>query len=121
MWQPFRQCSSGVGMRIIALILICVTALTACQKRKDQIAFDGQFFRASASSTREDRTTFDITVRPFSSSPKGALEAGRYQATVYCIKRYGVSAVDWETDPYQDPDTYAVDNDTLELRGRCIE
>lgn len=106
-------------MRPVVLFLISVALLAACNQRKDQIAFDGQYFRAKASKAGDRREDFVVTVKPVSASPEGALEAGRYQATRYCVLQFGSSEIDWVVGPDQDAGTLVAQNDEITLQGTC--
>jgi hypothetical protein len=103
---------------VVALGLIAAL-VAGCGNRQDRFAFDGQYFRSSAARVEGDRRQIVISVRPASASLQGAVEAGRYEATRYCIENYGNSAVDWVVGPDQDLGSYRVENDTLVLRGAC--
>ena len=102
------------------LVLLC-SALVACGNvRKDKLSFDGQYFRSKASKTgSDDRRQFSVDVRPVSASVEGAQEAGRHEATKYCIENFGNSVVFWDIGPDDDPQTYVLDGDTLVLQGTC--
>lgn len=103
-----------------AVVLGLIAGLVAgCGAREDRIAFDGQFFRSSISRVDGDRQQFAVSVRPVSASLEGALEAGRYEVTQYCVRNYGTSRADWLVGPDQDPGTYRIENDELVLRGTC--
>ncbi len=102
-----------VGLSLIAALV------AGCGGRQDRFAFDGQYFRSKAARVEGDRRQFIISVRPASASLEGAVEAGRYESTKYCIENYGNSAVDWVVGPDQDLGTYRIENDTLLLRGAC--
>ena len=106
-------------MRNVVIFLCCGLVLAGCASRQDRFAFDGQYFRSSASRVDGDPQQIAITVRPVSASFEGALQAGRYEATRYCVQNYGNSAVDWVVGPDQDPGSYRIENDTLVLRGAC--
>lgn len=108
-------------MKSFALVLVGAVALTACDKRDDQIAFDGKIFRAKLSTVDKQRDQFSIEVSPASASLVGAREAGRYEATRYCIENYGSSDVDWVAGPDAEDGTLTVRDDRLLLRGACIE
>lgn len=107
-------------MKKLGLVLLCLCA-AGCVERKERQSFDGQFFSARLSSTRGDRSNFQIAIKPVSASIEGALEAGRYESTRHCVTYYGSSEVDWQIGPDQDPESYAISNDTLLLQGRCVE
>jgi hypothetical protein len=103
----------------VIFALIAATALTACQNRKDRLAFDGQYFRSKASKVDKDFQHIDVSVKPVSASFEGALAAGEHEATRYCVLNFGTSEIIWEVGPDQKPETYQIQNDTLVLRGRC--
>lgn len=84
----------------------------------DTILFDGINFRHKAKAVdSKDRKNFVVTVRPVSASMTAAREAGKYEATVYCINYFGKSDVKWSIGP--DSEVVPVENDTLTLTGRC--
>lgn len=104
------------------LVLAASVALTACsgeRKRRDQLPFEGIYFKSRAASTREDRRAFTVTVTPVSASLDGARAAGRYEATKYCLRAFGSSDIDWTLAPDAEQATLAVADDTLTLTGRC--
>lgn len=111
-----------------ALILICAAtlALTGCSslfdgtRRENRVYFDNVYFRGAAKAVdKADRRNFVSTARPVSRSPAGAREAVAYHATKYCIRWFGVSEITWETDPKAE--VVPIENDTIELRGTCVE
>lgn len=103
-----------------ALMFALTAGLAACGNlRRDQIAFDGQTFRSKAAKASDDRRAFTVEVRPVSASMEGAREAGRFEATKYCVETFGNSAVVWQVGPEDDPASYALQGDTLVLQGTC--
>lgn len=98
---------------------ICAGLLAGCgsSKKRSLELFDGHRFPARLERVSEDRRSFEITVREVSQSPAGAREAGRYQATRYCIEQFGSSMAEWEIGP-DDENLPAVDN-TLFFKGAC--
>ncbi|WP_223423369.1 hypothetical protein [Tateyamaria pelophila] len=102
-------------------LLMAALLVSACSGgiRADKIAFDGVNFRSSASAIDKQRDFFEVTVAPASSSILGAREAGRYEATRYCIKNFGSSDMDWAQGPDAADGTLIIDNDRLILRGTC--
>lgn len=113
--RPSRQILRGG-------VILCLSAalLAACGNRRDNaIPFDGQFFRAVAKKIDRTRDAFTVTVRPVSASFEGALQAGEYEATKYCILTFGSSDIDWEIGPDLDPEAYTIDGDQLLLSGTC--
>lgn len=105
---------------LMTLLLIAAFVLTGCSERRaDRITFDGQLFRASAKKIDKRRLDFEVVVRPVSASLEGAREAGRYEATRYCIGNFGTSDVEWVDGPDAEDGTLLVSNDRLTLRGTC--
>jgi hypothetical protein len=108
-------------IRAAILPLLCGATLAGCGNRQAEHAFDGQYFRARAAKVGGDVAQIEVSVRPVSVSFRGALEAGRYEATRYCVTTFGNSEIDWLVGPDQAPQSYVIDNDTLVLRGICEE
>ena len=104
-----------------AFILLSVAFLAACggPLSDDAIAFDGQFYRTKIDTDRGSRDEFIVTARPVSASLLGAREAARYEATVYCVNRYGSSAIRWAVGPDSPDEDLTIRDDTLTLQGTC--
>ena len=104
----------------LGAIAVLAAGLVACGPDEDDILFDGQFFRASIDSERATREKFTVKVRPASSSLLGAREAARYEATVYCIGRYGSSKIKWiGASPDSEDTELTIRDDTLFMQGEC--
>ena len=106
-------------MRVGMALLVSVVALSACGPDDDDILFDGQFFRAKLKSERSTPDEFVVTTSPVSASLLGAREAARYEATVYCVNRFGRSDIVWAVGPDDPDEQMPISNDTLTLQGRC--
>ena len=112
---------------LVALVL--VTATTACSRIplpfRDRVVaadaeFDGQRFRSSISSQRADRRDFVVAVRRADRNVGAALEAGRYKAVTYCLKRFGASDIDWDVGPDQEVEQVILtEGGNLAMSGRC--
>jgi len=102
-------------------MLAATLLLAACsgERRAERVAFDGQFFRASAKKVDRQRLNFEVTVRPVSASLAGAREAGRFEAIRYCIGNFGTSNIDWTNGPDAEDGTLRIANDRLLLLGTC--
>jgi hypothetical protein len=99
-----------------------VLPLSACGGSEgEDILFDGQSFRASLDVDNDARQNFILSVRPVSASLEGAREAGRYEATVYCVNRYGSSDIIWVVGPDSPDEALPIADDTLTLQGSCRE
>ena len=111
-------------MKTWMIPLVVLSLLGACQKgyfsTRQQVEFDGVSFRTKSEvRDKEDKKSFAVTVRPVSASFTGAREAGRWEATRYCVRRYGSSVIKWEVGPDDEPTTLPVSDDRLTLTGRC--
>jgi len=102
-------------------LLIATLLLTACsgERRADRVAFDGVFFRSSASKVDRQRDVIEVAVSPVSASLEGAREAGRFEATRYCIQQYGTSNIDWTYGPDAEDGLLRISGDKLLLQGTC--
>ena len=106
--------------RVLMIFGVCLALIGCDNIRKDDQAFDGQFFRSKAERVgRDDRRPFTVAVRPASASIKGALEAGRHEATKYCVETFGNSRINWVLGPDAPPESYVLERDTLMLEGVC--
>ena len=118
--EPVHAGCSRVMMVRLGAIAILTAGLTACGPDEDDILFDGQFFRASIDSERATREKFTLTVRPASASLLGAREAARYEATVYCVNRYGSSKIKWiGASPDSEDADLTIRDDKLFMQGEC--
>lgn len=106
-------------MRAGAVLLISALGLTACGPDDDDILFEGQYFRTKVKSERSQRDVFVVTSSPVSASLSGAREAARYEATVYCVNRFGRSDIVWAVGPDSPDEQLPISNNTLTLQGRC--
>ncbi len=106
-------------MRFGLLLLMSALALVACGPDDDDILFDGQFFRSKLKTERSTPDEFIVTSSPVSASLAGAREAARYEATVYCVNRFGRSDIIWAVGPDSPDEQLPILNDTLTLQGRC--
>ena len=106
---------------LIGALLSAALVLASCglDRRADRIAFDGVYFRSKARKLDKQRALFEVAVGPAFASIQGAREAGRYEATRYCIENFGTSAVDWQNGPDAEDDALIIANDRLILRGTC--
>lgn len=102
------------------LMLMAALLLAGCSNvRADKIAFDGVYFRSTANAIEKQRDFFEIRVTPASSSIEGAREAGRYEATRYCIENFGTSNMAWVNGPDAENGSLTINDDSLILRGTC--
>ena len=107
-------------MRRLALLVI-VVLVAGCQKRVPDYLFDGIDFRADTDAPRGDRRSFITTVRAAAQNVAAAQRAGRYSATQHCVRKFGVSEIDWSPASAAAPETLALTPDgTLVMQGKCV-
>ena len=105
-------------MKLVCLIsmLAVVTACGRIDTENDPL-FDGMRFSSKITISKMDPKAFDIVVANASKSLTGAREAGRWRSTVYCVRTYGSSDVDWVYGP--DAEAPVIENGALILKGTC--
>lgn len=124
--------SKDMGMtgRLIGILAMALV-LSGCAGVRDRVSniasggtdvrFEGERFRGRASGDRDDRLLFTSSVRNASRSVEGAIQAAEYEGTRYCIEMLGTSDISWEVGPDLPADQLYQENDTVTLRGRCVE
>ncbi|KEJ89425.1 hypothetical protein [Sulfitobacter donghicola] len=106
-------------MKVWMGFVFCAGLLVGCTSPEDRIFFDGQFYNSKLRKVDRQLDQFVVTVRPVSKSLEGAREAGRYEATVYCVNAFGSSDIIWIAGPDAADDQLNIEKDTLTLRGNC--
>ena len=108
-------------MRGLVLSVVCLAVLAGCGKtsNKEKLLFDGYTFKTSIKDVKEDPQMFDVTVKGANQSRTAAEDAGRYEATRYCVVNYGNSKLEWLVVKETSDGEVKVEQDTLLLRGRC--
>ena len=95
--------------------------MTGCSNpfelEENKVSFDGYYFSSKLSRSKLDDRSFHLTVRRASRSLSGAREAGRYEATRFCIKNYGTSDIKWVLGP--DDQSIGLTGKVLKLSGQC--
>ena len=104
---------------ILSLVAACGTAPT---RSSDRVAFDGQYFRASAKPVdkRKAPAEFRVTVSGASASLDGAREAGRFEGTKFCVQNFGASRIVWSVGPDTEPQNLRIVDDKLTFAGTCL-
>ncbi len=102
---------------IIALTFFLSFASCGERYLDNQVSFDGIRFGSSLKKISGDDLAFQVIVRNAARSLEGAREAGRYEATKYCIEKLSTSDIDWKISP--DADDLVLYSGNLELSGRC--
>lgn len=107
-------------LRPILISLAVLMLVASCsQLEQKRNFFDGSLFRASAKKVDKDRAEFLVTVSRASQTLKGARQAGDYEATRYCIQRFGTSDIAWAAGSEPEAISQVTAKDTLVLRGTC--
>ncbi len=106
-------------MKFLTGLVISVSLLAACTSTDDRIYFDGHFYDSKLRKADGQFDVFTVSVKPVSKSLAGALEAGKYEAVVYCVNNYGSSDIRWSAGPDAPEGQLNIDKDTLWLQGRC--
>jgi hypothetical protein len=106
---------------VITAILGAAAVLAACGDiyEANKVAFEGHYFSARLSRDKDNHRAFAVQVSPVSLSLSGAREAGRYEATKYCIENYGSSAVAWTVGPDSPDASIPVQDDSASFSGAC--
>ena len=97
--------------------LMLVGCLNPLEPEENKIAFDGYHFSSKLSRSKLDDRSFDLTVRRANRSLLGAREAGKYEATRFCIKNFGTSYIKWVIGP--DDQSIGLTGKVLKLSGQC--
>ena len=106
---------------IMGLAASSFLMMTGCSNpfelEENKVSFDGYYFSSKLSRSKLDDRSFDLTVRRANRSLSGAREAGRYEATRFCIKNYGTSDIKWVLGP--DDQSIGLTGKVLKLSGQC--
>ena len=96
-----------------------VLSVASCSRLIDdnRVAFGGIYFSSKVQSEKAHKENFEIFVRKATQNITAAREAGEYEATIYCVRNFGTSDVDWVYGP--DDVAPQFDDDALYLKGTC--
>ena len=97
--------------------LIVMGCSNPFELEENKVSFDGYYFSSKLSRNKSDNRSFDLKVRRANRSLVGAREAGRYEATRFCIKNFGTSDVKWILGP--DDQSIGLTGKVLKLSGQC--
>lgn len=112
-------------MRGAIILLLATGLLASCgiqekiRGENNRVAFDGIYFKSRLNADKADTMAFAVTVAGASQNIDAAREAGRYEATKYCVNNFGNSEVDWSAGPDAPLGALVISDDTLNLAGRC--
>ena len=111
----------GTRYFVMTLIFCSCLILLGCSNpltlEENKVSFDGYYFPFKLLRNKADDRSFDLTVKRANRSLSGAREAGRYEATRFCIKIFGTSDIKWFLDP--DDENIGLTGRVLKLSGQC--
>ena len=111
----------GTRYFVMTLIFCSCLILLGCSNpltlEENKVSFDGYYFPYKLVRNKVDDRSFDLTVKRANRSLPGAREAGRYEATRFCIKIFGTSDIKWFLDP--DDENIGLTGRVLKLSGQC--
>ena len=112
----FENCYSVTTLIMCSCLILlgCSNPLTL---EENKVSFDGYYFPYKLIRNKVDDRSFDLTVKRANRSLSGAREAGRYEATRFCIKIFGTSDIKWFLDP--DDENIGLTGRVLKLSGQC--
>ena len=100
------------------IISLSILLLLGCSARNNEnrVPFDGVLFnpKLKVGASKKD---FEIIVPRSHRSLFGAKEAGRYEATIYCVNKFGTSDIIWDVSP--DDISKVTSNKSIFIKGRC--
>ena len=119
---------------LMVLLIGALLATTACSRignavgrlsgaasGQSRVELEGTRFRARLERNRDDTRQVVISVTPVAVNPEGAQEAGRLEATKYCLKTFGSSDTAWEIGPDLPVEELEIVDDRIVLVGRCTQ
>ena len=100
------------------IISLSILLLFGCSARinENRVPFDGVLFNAKLK-VGSSKKAFEVTVPLSHRSLAGAKEAGRYEATIYCVNKFGTSDIIWDVSP--DDVSKVTSNKSIFIKGRC--
>ena len=119
----FGQIINLVHKRCLCSVLVLCPffVLLGCSNPLDleenKVSFDGHYFSSKITQNKTDNRYFALMVRRASRSLSGARDAGRYEATRFCIKNFGTSDIEWVLGP--DDENVGLTGKILKLSGKC--
>ena len=106
-------------MRALITILLTLGLFSCGESYLDnQVAFEGIKFKTDLNPAKGNDFAFNVSVKNAEQNLKGAREAGRYEATKFCIERLSTSDIEWIKGPDSDP--LPLQDGNLKLSGKCV-
>ncbi len=113
-WAQTQYFIIGLATSSFLIMMGCSNPL---ELEENKVSFDGYYFSSKLSRSKLDDRSFDLTVKRANRSLSGAREAGRYEATKFCIKNFGTSDIKWVLGP--DDHSIGLTGKVLNLTGQC--
>ena len=113
-WPQSQYFIMGLATSFFLMMTGCSNPLAL---EENIVSLDGYYLSSKLSRSKLDDRSFDLTVRRANRSLSGAREAGRYEATRFCIKNYGTSDIKWVLGP--DDQSIGLTGKVLKLSGQC--
>ena len=113
-WPQSQYFIMGLATSSFVIMVACSNPF---ELEENKVSFDGYYFSSKLSRSKLDDRSFDLTVRRANRSLSGAREAGRYEATRFCIKNFGTSDIKWVLGP--DDQNIGLTGKVLKLSGQC--
>ena len=110
-----RYFSIGLATFSFLIVMGCSNPF---ELEENKVSFDGYYFSSKLTRNKLDDRSFDLKIRRANRSLLGAREAGRYEATRFCIKNYGTSDIKWVLGP--DDQSIGLTGKVLKLSGQCV-
>ncbi|NNK79249.1 MAG: hypothetical protein HKP40_11105 [Litoreibacter sp.] len=103
--------------------LLLVLGVAGCglfgQKEGSRAGTEGQLPYKAKLSAGEDKRDVQISVSAGPASVDAVRESVRFEATKYCLFKYGSSDADWAIDPATNDWAFSRSGDTLTFSARC--
>ena len=106
-------------IRFATVGLLVLGGLAACTNSKNQLTFDGHYFRTKVAKVDGQLDVFTVQIRDVSQSLDGAREAGRHAGVSHCVKNFGSSRIAWTVGPDTPPEALQISDNTLVFQGVC--
>ncbi|MFY0690943.1 MAG: hypothetical protein JXR14_03375 [Paracoccaceae bacterium] len=110
-------------MRVVISLLLML-GVAGCglfgQNEGSRAGTEGQLPYKAKLETGEDKRDMRISVSAGTASVAAVRESVRFEATKYCLFKYGASDADWAIDPLTQDWAFTRSGDTLTFSARCM-
>lgn len=105
--------------KTVGAMIVTAIVVAGCAAGRDQLRFDGEYFRTKVARVDGQRDVFTVRVRDVARSLDGAREAGRHAGISHCVENYGSSKIAWQVGPDTPPEALQIEDNTLLFQGVC--